>query len=156
VAIEVGRAIGAPATLGLLVLISVVGTVLVRVQGLAAWRSLNRSLRAGEPPSPDLANAATRVVAGMLLILPGFVTDVVAALLLLPLTRSVVRRPLERSFRAAAQQRVTLLGTFPAGYGRGTTGRGPGYSRPDVVEGEIIEDDAIQDDVIEDDDPPAR
>jgi UPF0716 protein FxsA len=152
VAIEVGRSIGAPATLGLLLLISVAGTVLVRVQGLAAWRSLNRSLRAGEPPSPDLANAATRVVAGMLLILPGFVTDVVAVLLLLPLTRSVVRRPLERSFRAAAQQRVTLLGTFPAGYGRGpATGRGPGYGRPDVVEGEIIEDDAIQND-----DPPAR
>jgi UPF0716 protein FxsA len=133
VVIEVGRSIGVWPTLGLLVLISAIGALVVRVQGLAAWRSLNRSVRAGEPPSPGLADAAVRVVAGVLLVVPGFVTDVVAVLLLIPVTRAVVRRPLQRSLRRAAEQRVTLRGPFPPG-------ARPTFRRGDVVEGEIIGD----------------
>ena len=133
-AIEVGRSIGALPTLGLLVLISMIGSLVVRVQGLAAWRSVNRSVQAGEPPAPDLADAAVRVVAGVLLVVPGFVTDVVAVLLLIPLTRAVVRRPLQRSLRRAAERRMTLIGPFPPG-------AAPTFRRGDVVEGEIIEDD---------------
>jgi UPF0716 protein FxsA len=113
--------------------------VVVRAQGTAAWRSLNESLAAGRPPSPDLSSRALRVVAGLLLVLPGFLSDVMALVLLVPVTRRLVRRRLERRLRAAAEQRVTLL---PPGFGGGFgPGSGPGFRRGDVVEGEIIEDD---------------
>jgi len=160
VAIAVGRWAGALPVLAALLLIGVAGALLVRRQGAAAWRSLNRSLQAGEPPSRDLADATVQVLAGVLLIAPGFVTDVLALLLLFPLTRPFARRPLERAFLRAAADRVTLLGTFPGGRGPGTftvgdgpapggapPAGGPAPGRPgprfggDVVEGEIIEDD---------------
>ena len=118
---------GALPTLGALLLIAVVGAMLVRRQGIAAWRSLNGSLRAGEPPSRELADAAVLVFAGVLLILPGFLTDLVAVLLLFPLTRPLARRPLERALARAAANRVTLLGSFPAG---GRFGAAPGFGTP--------------------------
>jgi UPF0716 protein FxsA len=168
-AIEVGRWIGPLPTLALLLLISIAGAMLVRRQGAAAWRSLNRSLRAGEPPSKELADATVLVLAGVLLILPGFLTDVLAVLLLFPLTRPVARRPLERALQRAAANRVTLIQSFPGGAGRGTfvpgagpagaaggpagsagsagasPGAGAGPGRPrfggDVVPGEVIDDE---------------
>jgi UPF0716 protein FxsA len=165
VAIEVGRWIGALPTLGALVLISVLGAMLVRRQGSAAWRSLNGSLRAGEPPSRELADAAVLVLAGVLLLAPGFVSDLFAVLLLFPLTRPLARRPLERALARAAANRVTLLGSFPAGGrfgavpgfgtppGFGAGGSAPGFGSPggtgvptnpfgggDVVEGEVLPD----------------
>jgi UPF0716 protein FxsA len=124
VAIQVGRWAGALPVLGALLLIGVLGAMLVRRQGAAAWRSLNRSLQAGEPPSKELADATVQVLAGVLLIVPGFVTDVLALLLLFPLTRPVARRPLERAFRRAAADRVTLIQAFPPGAGRGQFGAG--------------------------------
>jgi UPF0716 protein FxsA len=151
VAIQVGRWAGALPTLGALLLIGLLGAMLVRRQGATAWRSLNQSLRAGEPPSKELADATVLVLAGVLLIVPGFVTDVLALLLLFPLTRPIARRPLERAFLRAAADRVTLLRSFPPGAGRapGTFPAGgppPGAAGPprfggDVVEGEIIDDD---------------
>jgi len=163
VAIEVGRWAGALPVLGALLVIAVIGAMLIRRQGAAAWRSLNRSLRAGEPPSRELADASVLVLAGVLLMTPGFVTDVVALLLLFPLTRPLVRRPLERAFRRAAADRVTLIGAFAPGRGPGTftvggppptgvppTGAPGTGTRPrfggDVVEGEIVD--------VEDDRPP--
>jgi UPF0716 protein FxsA len=142
VAIEVGRSAGVLPTLAALVLIAVLGALLVRRKGSAAWRSLNTSLRAGEPPSRELADATVLVAAGVLLIVPGFVTDVVALLLLLPPTRPLLRRPLERSFRRAAADRVTLVNL----YGSPTVRAGGPRPGPnlrfggDVVEGEILEE----------------
>jgi UPF0716 protein FxsA len=167
VAIEIGRWLGPLPVLGALLLIALLGAMLVRRQGAAAWRSLNQSLRAGETPSRELADKTVLVLAGVLLIVPGFITDVLALLLLFPPTRPIARRPLERAFLRAAADRVTLLGSFPPGAGPGmfppgrgaggtfpTEGASPagGPSRPgaptrpprfggDVVEGEIIEDD---------------
>jgi UPF0716 protein FxsA len=139
VAIEVGRWAGALPTLGALLVIAIIGFIVVRRQGAAAWRSLNRSLQAGEPPSRELADAAVLVLAGVLLIAPGFLTDVLALLLLLPPTRPIARRPLERMLAKAAADRVTLIGAFPGQFGAGRFGTG--RFGGDVVEGEIIQDD---------------
>jgi UPF0716 protein FxsA len=153
VAIAVGQRVGALPVLGALLLIAVAGLMLVRRQGAAAWRSLNRSVQAGEPPSKELADATVLVLAGVLLMVPGFLTDVVALLLLLPPTRPFTRRPLERAFLRAAADRVTLLGAFPPGPGAGPGTfpvggtRAPGAGAPgqrprfggDVVEGEVID-----------------
>jgi UPF0716 protein FxsA len=150
VAIQVGRWVGALPTLAALVVIAFVGVALVRRQGAAAWRSLNQSLRAGELPSRELADAAVLVLAGALLIAPGFVTDVLALLLILPPTRPLARRPLERALRRAAADRVTLLETFPGQFGQGQFGQGR-FAPGDVVEGEVI----VGSEVVADDDPPA-
>ncbi|MBT0771972.1 FxsA family protein [Kineosporia sp. J2-2] len=159
VAIEVGRAVGALAVFGLLVLMSVLGAFVVRRQGSAAWRAVNAAARTGTPPSRDLADAAVLMLAGVLLILPGFCSDVVALLLLLPFTRPVARRPVERFFRRAAADQAAVRTAFvrgpqfgpagPAGPGAagpagapGGGGRfGPGFGRDDVIEGEIVDDD---------------
>ena len=179
-AIEVGRLTGALPVLGALLLIAVAGTMLVRRQGAAAWRALNRSLQAGEPPSRELADATVLVLAGVLLIVPGFLTDVLALLLLFPLTRPLARRPLERAFLRAAADRVTLLGAFPgaAGRGRGTftvgdtsggvppTGFPPGgfpsggpggfpSGAPGASAGPRFGGDVVEGEIIEDD-PPTK
>jgi UPF0716 protein FxsA len=130
VVIEVGRWTGALPVLGALLLLGVAGAMLVRRQGASAWRSLNRSLRAGEPPSRELADAIVLVLAGVLLIVPGFVTDVLALLLLFPPTRPFARRPLERAFLRAAADRVTLLQAFPPGAAQPGFGQAPGSARP--------------------------
>jgi UPF0716 protein FxsA len=157
-AIEVGRQIGALATIGLLVVIAFIGAIVVRREGAAAWRSLNRSLRSGEPPARELADATVLMLAGLLLIIPGFITDVFAALLILPFTRPIARRPVERALRrAAANQARVQAGfgpgagpSFGPGFGPGTgpsfgpgrrTGTGgPGFQDGDVVEGEIVDE----------------
>jgi UPF0716 protein FxsA len=135
VAIVVGRLIGGPLTLLLLLALTILGFVVVRVQGTAAWRSLNASLAAGRPPSADLSSRALRVVAGLLLVVPGFLSDVVALVLLVPVTRNLVRRRLERRLRQAADQRVTLL---PPGFAGLQFNR---FNQGDVVEGEVVAED---------------
>lgn len=149
VLIEVGTAIGALAVLALLVLAVVVGVSVVRRQGSAAFAALNRSVRTGTPPSRELADAAVLLMAGLLLIFPGFVTDVVAVLLLLPFTRPVVRRPIEGFFRRAAADQVSVRAAYVRGAqgGSGSAGPagsgrfGPGFGRDDVIEGEIVSED---------------
>ncbi len=88
--IQVGGAIGLWPTLGIVVLTALAGTLLVRAQGLATLRDVQRSLRgAGDPVGP-LANAALILVAGVLLLTPGFFTDAVGFALLLPPVRAAV------------------------------------------------------------------
>jgi UPF0716 protein FxsA len=94
VAILVGRAIGAPATVMLLVLLSLAGLVVLRRGGAAAIRSL--STRAGVsrvPTGDDLraaGDAGWLLLGGVLLVIPGFVTAVAGLLLVIPPTRRVL------------------------------------------------------------------
>ena len=131
----------------------VIGMTVVRRQGRSAWRAVNSSLRSGTPPSRDLADAAVLMLAGILLIIPGFVTDAVALLLLLPFTRPVARRPVEQFFRrAAADQasvRTAYLRSVQFGPGTGGPGQaapgqgrfGPGFGREDVIKGEVVDEE---------------
>lgn len=95
--IEVGRAIGAVQTLGLLLLTSGIGAVLLRAEGLAFFtRLVNATQRyaiEGEMPPLPLADALPRFIAGALFLVPGFLSDVVALfVLLLPLRGYIARR----------------------------------------------------------------
>jgi UPF0716 protein FxsA len=96
VVIEVGRAIGVPATLALLILDALLGTILMRSQGRAVWRSARASITAGRVPGREILDGALVIAGGALLIAPGFITDVLGALLLLPLTRAPIRRAVVR------------------------------------------------------------
>lgn len=94
--LQVGEWLGFWPTLGLLVLDSIVGSVLMRSQGRAAWRRFNATLQSGRPPAREVLDGVLVIFGGALLLTPGFVTDIVGILLLLPPTRAVVRRLLVR------------------------------------------------------------
>lgn len=74
-------------TLGLLLGAAVLGGYLLQNQGLATWFRFNEALRNGEPPTEDLLNGCFIAIGGGLLLLPGFLSDLIAILCLIPYTR---------------------------------------------------------------------
>ncbi len=90
--IEVGGWLGLWPTLGIVILTAVIGTVLLRIQGIGALRRLQESLDGAGDPRGALAHGAMILVAGVLLLTPGFFTDAVGFLLLTPPFRSFVIR----------------------------------------------------------------
>jgi UPF0716 protein FxsA len=98
VIIQVGEAIGVWWTLALLVADSVLGSMLLRTQGRAAWRRFNTTLAAGRPPAKEVMDGGLVIFGGAFLITPGFITDVLGVLLLFPPTRALFRRLLVRRY----------------------------------------------------------
>ncbi len=92
VIIEVGRAIGVIPMLAILFADSILGGVLLRSQGRAAWRRFNEAARAGRVPHREALDGALVIFGAALLLTPGFLTDVAGLLLLIPPTRAVARR----------------------------------------------------------------
>jgi len=106
VAFEVSQLIGVTWTV-LLILFSVpLGMWAVRSQGRAVWRRLADGIAVGRPPARDVLDGALVLIGGVLFILPGFVSDVFGALLLLPPSRAGVRRLLVRNFQGRFVRRV--------------------------------------------------
>lgn len=98
--IQVGGAIGLWPTLGIVVLTAVIGTVLMRTQGLMAMHQLQNTLHDGGDPSGALVHGALILVAGVLLLTPGFFTDGVGLALLIPPIRVAVIRFASRRMTA--------------------------------------------------------
>lgn len=98
VIIQVGQLIGALPTIAILVADSILGSLLLRSQGRVAWRRFNDALVAGRPPAREVLDGGLIIFGGALLLTPGFLTDVLGLLLLLPPTRAVVRRALVARF----------------------------------------------------------
>jgi UPF0716 protein FxsA len=96
VIIQVGQAIGALPTIAILLLDSVLGSMLLRAQGRAVWRRFNEALAAGRMPHREVVDGVLVIFGGAFLITPGFITDVVGVVLLLPPTRALVRAWLAR------------------------------------------------------------
>jgi UPF0716 protein FxsA len=92
VIIQVGQAIGALPTIALLFASSILGTMLLRSQGRLAWRRFRTAISAGRAPAREVVDGALVVLGGSLLIVPGFISDVVGLFLLLPPTRIAVRK----------------------------------------------------------------
>jgi UPF0716 protein FxsA len=103
VIIQVGHWLGVVNTIGLLLLISVFGAWLVKRQGLGVWRRIRDQQRAGQVPAAAVFDGALILVAGVLLLFPGFVTDAFGLLLLLPPVRAGVRAFLRRRFMRRVQ-----------------------------------------------------
>src|SRR4051812_28253269 len=89
---QVGEAIGALPTIAILIADSLIGSALLRSQGRGAWRRFNEALAAGRPPAREVLDGALVIFGGAFLITPGFITDIVGIVLLLPPTRALVRR----------------------------------------------------------------
>jgi UPF0716 protein FxsA len=91
VIIQVGQEIGALPTIGILIADSIIGTLLLRYQGRAAWRRFNLAWQERRAPAKEVVDGALIIVGGTLLLAPGFITDIFGICLLLPPTRAVVR-----------------------------------------------------------------
>lgn len=113
VIVQSSHAIGFLNTLALLIVISAVGAWLVKHQGLRVWRRFNEQVQRGAVPSKEIADGVMLLIAGALMLAPGFITDVIALSLMLPPVRAVVRTLVERRSRRQQQRgriRVTYSG----------------------------------------------
>lgn len=84
VLIEVGSRIGALATIGLVLLTAVIGVALLKQQGFATLARANQRMQSGELPAQEMAEGIFLAVGGALLLTPGFITDTVGLLCLIP------------------------------------------------------------------------
>ena len=114
--VQVGQAIGLWWTIALLVADSVVGSLLMRAQGRAAWRRFDDALRSGRVPAKEVIDGGLVIFGGACLLTPGFMTDLFGLALLVPPTRAVLRRLLVRRFAGRMLSSVV----------RGPIGRRPG------------------------------
>jgi UPF0716 protein FxsA len=107
VLIEVGQVIGTWNTIGLLLIVSFVGAWLVKREGLGVVRRFRTQLDEGRIPGKELADGVLIILAGALMLTPGFLTDVVGLILLLPFTRAGIRRTALRRLSAKVYWRRT-------------------------------------------------
>jgi UPF0716 protein FxsA len=104
VAIQVAHHIGGLNTVGLLLLFSFAGVWLARLEGFSVVRRIQEQLENRAVPTNELIEGALVFVGGLLLIVPGFVTDALGLLLLFPLSRHMARRGLKRRFGARVRR----------------------------------------------------
>lgn len=130
--LKVGGSIGALPTVALVVLTAVVGVWLLRLQGYITIARMQNSLNRGELPAETMLEGVMLFVAGALLLTPGFFTDAIGFLLLIPVTRGWIARFMLR--------RMMVMSQFQA---RHTSQSGQTYqsSATDVIEGEFISHD---------------
>ncbi len=133
--IEVGEALGLLPTLAIVVLTAVFGAALLRRQGLHTLRRAEASLARGEAPLAEVFDGVCLLLAGALLLTPGFVTDALGGLLFLPALRAWLRAMALRRLLASGRLR-SEQGPSASGDGDGTAGGG---DRGPVIEGEYEE-----------------
>jgi UPF0716 protein FxsA len=154
VIVQIAGQIGIGWTLALLLADSIVGTLLMKSQGAAAWRRFNEATSAGRIPAREVADGALIILGGAFLLTPGFITDIFGFLLLVPPTRALFRKSVIVMF--AKRNPWTFVGMKAAPHAErvwndraarrrsGTTNGVPG----DYVEGSATE--------YRDDDEPAE
>ena len=106
--------LGWPLTIALLAADSLLGSWLLRSQGRAVWNRFNEAVRAGRVPHNEVIDGVLVIFGGAFLITPGFITDVIGLVLLVPPTRRVVRRLARRTI----ERRTVGAVAGPAGRAR--------------------------------------
>jgi len=124
--VQVGQSLGLLSTVLILLVEVIVGLLLMRHEGSRAWKALNDAFTKGKVPTGELADAALILVGGVLLMLPGFLTDVIGFVFLLRWTRPFARKLI--AFFVA--RRINRLG-IPAMRAR--------LDRENLIEGETAE-----------------
>src|SRR5215208_5272183 len=113
VLIQIGELIGVWWTIALLVADAILGSLLARSQGRRVWQRFNEALRAGRAPAREVMDGALVLFGGALLLTPGFLSDILGIVLLLPPTRALVRAVLVRRFAG----RMVASMAAPRGFG---------------------------------------
>ncbi|MBW8192507.1 FxsA family protein [Neiella marina] len=120
VLVQVGSQIGALGAIGLTILTAIVGLSLVRSQGLSVMQRAQQNMAQGQNTAPEVVEGGMLAFAGLCLLIPGFITDALGALLLLP--------PLRKQFaKSVLSSRVIRFGGVG---GHGSFQQGPFQSRP--------------------------
>jgi len=130
--VEVGQAIGWLLAVVVLLGTSVLGAQLLRIQGRAAIARVSLAVSEHRAPAGAAVDGLLGFLGGLLLVVPGFVTDALGALLLLPPTRALTRRWLSRHYAGRLMRFAATTGRF-ASRSRGR--------HPDDVESTAFEDD---------------
>lgn len=91
VIIQIGSLIGVWPTIALLLADALLGSLLLRHQGRGAWRRFNEAIAERRFPGREVADGLLIAIGGTLLLTPGFLTDIVGAIFLIPPTRAIVR-----------------------------------------------------------------
>ncbi|MDX1589433.1 MAG: FxsA family protein [Oleiphilaceae bacterium] len=117
VLIEVGGIIGALNTVGLVLLTAVIGAALLRHQGLATLTRANQRMASGEMPAREMAEGMLLAIGGALLLTPGFITDGIGFLCLVPGSRHWLAGRLVQRMMAGGSTFVFGQGTPPPGAG---------------------------------------
>lgn len=92
--VQVGQVIGALPTVALLLVMSLAGAYLLRREGAKTWRAFRLALQSGRVPAREVADGALVIFGGALLLTPGFATDLLGLLCVLPPSRALLRRML--------------------------------------------------------------
>lgn len=137
VIIQVAQVIGGWETIALLIIESAIGAWLLKRQGLSVLARISQAVEAGRMPDRELVDGLLLVVAGALMLAPGFVGDLLAFVLMIPPTRALFRAPIMARFKrggfgsfatfAAASTGGRFVGTFR------TPGSG-GFPTGDVID----------------------
>lgn len=132
--IQVGGFLGLWPTLLIVVLTALVGTTLMRAQGMAALQKLQSNIASGSNPADPIANGAFILIAGLLLLTPGLFTDTLGLLLLVP----PVRKALITKVAAQLKSRASV---YASGFDSKTR-----YTSDTVLDGdfEVVEDNVNQ------------
>jgi UPF0716 protein FxsA len=121
------RTLGGWATFWLLLATALLGGWVVRNEGIRAWTRLNEALQAGRMPAAEGAPSQAAIAGGFLLILPGFLTDLLGLLLVIPQTRGWF------------QGRFSGLLPPPPDRRRTSTSDGGPIIHGEVIEGEVVD-----------------
>lgn len=129
--IQVGSQIGALATIGLVILTAVIGSQLVRYQGLQTIREIQACQQRGEAPALPLIEGAALLITGALLVTPGFITDTLGFLMLVP--------PLRKALATRILRNAVVMS--PDGSPPGSGPHADGSRDDHTIEGKYRRDD---------------
>ncbi|PIW11934.1 MAG: membrane protein FxsA [Candidatus Infernicultor aquiphilus] len=90
--IEVGKKIGSLTTIGIIILTGILGTYLIKSQGFMILRKIQNDLNEGIMPGDSLIQGAIILLGGVLLLTPGFITDIMGFIFLIPAGRKIVKK----------------------------------------------------------------
>jgi UPF0716 protein FxsA len=135
VLMQVGELLGMWPTIGIVILTAWLGAKYVRQQGLATMQSVQAKMAQGEMPSSEIVTGLMLLVAGVLLVTPGFVTDIFGLLLLLPSVRQVIVASVQKHINVNAHVAGNHAG---ASFHSGNTYENEGFSQPPNSESKVI------------------
>lgn len=138
--IEIGGWIGLWPTIGVVIVTAFAGTTLLRLQGLSVLQRVQESANRNELPVQEVFDGLCLLVAGVLLLTPGFFTDSIGFLLFVPLFRRFAAAAIWRWLVRNGKINVTA-GGFSASSGPGTAPHGRDGGGAPVIDGEFEEVD---------------
>ncbi|MEE9168971.1 MAG: FxsA family protein [bacterium] len=110
--LEVGRVIGVLPTLMVIVITGIIGATLARIQGLSTLNRIRAELQEGRLPADAMIDGVLILAAALVLLTPGFLTDLVGFFLLIPLGRSLIRARLRNYFRNKLMVQTTYTAPY--------------------------------------------